>query len=516
MRLLAVGSGSLGLVLALAAATSASSWRGTAAGTGASAGSRTAASSGTWGTAEEVPGAAVLNKGGDAQVSSVSCARAGDCSAGGSYRDASFRLQAFVATEAKGIWGPAREVPGAAALNKGGDAEVLSVSCARAGGCSAGGSYADAFGAVQAFVAGEAKGIWGTAEEVPGTAALNKGGLAQVLSVSCARAGDCSAGGYYTDASDTVQAFVAREARGIWRPAREVPGTAALNKAGDAEVLSVSCARAGDCGAGGTYADASGNAQAFVAGEAKGIWGTAEEIPGTAALNKGGDAEVLSVSCARAGDCSAGGFYRVASGTTVQAFVAGEARGIWRPAREVPGTAALNKGGLAEVLSVSCARAGDCSAGGFYADVSGHHQAFVAREVKGIWRPAREVPGTAALNKGGLAQVSLVSCARAGDCSAGGYYIDASGHFQAFVVGEARGIWGPAQEVPGTAALNKGREAQVLSVSCARAGDCSAGGFYTDASGHRQAFVVSSASSPLSSKAQNHPASPARPLRRWP
>src|ERR1022692_4346862 len=404
MRLLAVGSGSLGLVLALAAATSASSWRGTAAGTGASAGSRTAASSGTWGTAEEVPGAAVLNKGGDAQVSSVSCARAGDCSAGGSYRDASFRLQAFVATEAKGIWGPAREVPGAAALNKGGDAEVLSVSCARAGGCSAGGSYADAFGAAQAFVAGEAKGIWGTAEEGPGTAELNKGGLAQVLSVSCARAGDCSAGGYYTDASDTVQAFVAREARGIWRPAREVPGTAALNKAGDAEVL--------------------------------------------------------SVSCARAGDCSAGGFYRVASGTTVQAFVAGEARGIWRPAREVPGTAALNKGGLAEVLSVSCARAGDCSAGGFYAD--------------------------------------------------------ASGHFQAFVVGEARGIWGPAQEVPGTAALNKGREAQVLSVSCARAGDCSAGGFYTDASGHRQAFVVSSASSPLSSKAQNHPASPARPLRRWP
>ena len=28
-------------------------------------------------------------------------------------------------------------------------------------------------------------------------------------------------------------------------------------------------------------------------------------------------------------------------------------------------------------------------------------------------------------------------------------------------------------------------------MSCASAGNCSAGGYYTDSSGHRQAFVVS-------------------------
>src|SRR5258708_5762293 len=67
-----------------------------------------------------------------------------------------------------------------------------------------------------------------------------------------------------------------------------------------------------------------------------------------------------------------------------QAFVAGEAEGTWEPAQEVPGTAALNRGGFAEITSVSCARAGDCSAGGFYADGSFHLrlQAFVAGEAK--------------------------------------------------------------------------------------------------------------------------------------
>jgi hypothetical protein len=35
------------------------------------------------------------------------------------------------------------------------------------------------------------------------------------------------------------------------------------------------------------------------------------------------------------------------------------------------------------------------------------------------------------------------------------------------------------------------QRASVKSVSCAPAGNCAAGGFYTDRSGHSQAFVVS-------------------------
>jgi hypothetical protein len=45
-----------------------------------------------------------------------------------------------------------------------------------------------------------AGGNWGTALEVPGTARLNTAGAARITSVSCAAAGNCSAGGFYSTA----------------------------------------------------------------------------------------------------------------------------------------------------------------------------------------------------------------------------------------------------------------------------------------------------------------------------
>jgi hypothetical protein len=54
---------------------------------------------GRWRTAVEVPGTAALNTGGGAAINSVSCAAAGSCSAGGSYRDGSGHFQAFVVSQ---------------------------------------------------------------------------------------------------------------------------------------------------------------------------------------------------------------------------------------------------------------------------------------------------------------------------------------------------------------------------------------------------------------------------------
>jgi hypothetical protein len=51
---------------------------------------------------------------------------------------------------------------------------------------------------------------------------------------------------------------------GTWKAAVEVPGTAALNAGGDAAVYSVSCASAGKCAADGEYSASTGNYQAFV------------------------------------------------------------------------------------------------------------------------------------------------------------------------------------------------------------------------------------------------------------
>jgi hypothetical protein len=397
-------------------------------------------------------------------------------------------------------WGTAAEVPGTAALNKSGQAGVAAISCASSGDCSAGGSYASGPGVggptLQAYVVSETNGTWKTAKQVPGTAALNAGGNAKVLAVSCATGGNCLAGGYYTQGSAGLrQAFVVNETSGTWGTAQEVPGTAALNQGHPgAAVTSVSCTAPGDCLAGGRYTDSSGNTQAFVVTQTNGTWGKAEEIPGTAALNAGGYALLNSLSCTSAGNCSAGGRYASSSNDGVpvaQAYVVSETNGTWGTAEEVPGTAALNGGGYAEVDSVSCASAGNCSAGGAYTNSTPATEAFVVNETNGTWGTAQEVPGSQALNTNGLAQVNSLSCTAPGVCGAGGFYLDAAFNQQAFVVNETNGAWGTAAEVPGIAALNQGSPGStVASVSCAGPRLCSAGGFYSDASNNHQAFVV--------------------------
>jgi hypothetical protein len=93
-------------------------------------------------------------------------------------------------------------------------ADVVSVSCASVGSCAAGGYYFDGSRHYQVFVASEDNGVWGTAIEVPGLAALDMGRQATLFpTVSCAPAGTCAAGGYYTDRSHHTRGFVVTQAR---------------------------------------------------------------------------------------------------------------------------------------------------------------------------------------------------------------------------------------------------------------------------------------------------------------
>jgi len=476
---------------AVAGLTAVSGPGGVLAETRAAAAPRAAAPSGTWGIAREVPGAAALNQGGHAQVNSVSCSSPGNCSAGGWYTDRSRRTQAFIVSEVKGTWHTAIEVPGTAALNKA-FAQVNSVSCASAGNCSGGGYYVN--NGYQAFVVGEVNGVWHKAIEVPGSAALNTGRYAGLTSVSCGSPGNCTAGGYYLGNSTSYQPFVVSEVNGTWHNAFRVPGIVSRPANGHvgptARVGSVSCASAGNCSIGGSYYDAS-HIQAFVANKVNGIWRKAVKVPGTAALNKG-DAQVNSVSCASPGNCSAGGSYTDRVGHE-QLMVISEVKGTWHNAFEVPGSAALNKGDYAQVSSVSCASAGNCSAGGWYMGSSSLDDPLVVSEVNGTWHNAIRVPGITALTRHIFGTVLSVSCRSAGNCSAGGWYTDSSDLVQPFVVSEVNGTWHNAVKVPGIATLNRGGDAQVSSVSCGSAGNCSALGSYTDRSKRYQVFVVSKA-----------------------
>ncbi len=120
------------------------------------------------------------------------------------------------AATAGASWGRTVEVPGLAALNAGGNAQVLSVSCWRADYCAAGGFYTRKLGYQQAFVVLEHAGRGARPLEVPGSAALNAGGKAEVASVSCVSGGACTAGGFYTEHGKTTQGFVVTERGGRW------------------------------------------------------------------------------------------------------------------------------------------------------------------------------------------------------------------------------------------------------------------------------------------------------------
>src|SRR5258708_1743786 len=280
---------------------------------------------------------------------------------------------------------------------------------------------------------------------------------------------------------------------GTGRTSREIPGLAALNKA-FAQVRAVSCASAGNCSASGFYV--SHGYQAFVVSEVDGVWHKAIEVPRSAALNSGGYAGLTSVSCGTPGNCTAGGYY-LGNSTSYQPFVVSEVNGTWHNAIWVPGIVSRPANGhvvpTAEVSSVSCGWAGNCSAGGWYIDSSSFVDPLVVSEVNGAWRNAIMVPGMTALTRDIFAMVTSVSCGSAGNCSAGGWYTDSSDLVQPFVVSEVNGAWHNAVKVPGITTLNRGGDAVINSVSCGSAGRCSALGSYTDSSRHYQVFVVSKA-----------------------
>jgi hypothetical protein len=169
--------------------------------------------------------------------------------------------------------------------------------------------------------------------------------------------------------------------------------------------------------------------------------------------------------------------------------VASEANGTWHAAIPVPGVSYID-GGF--VQSLSCSSPGNCAAGGTYQDGAQQSHAFVANEISGTWQAAIEVPGTTPPNENGSgADLSSVSCASAGNCAAGGSYTDAQGHGQGFVASEINGPWQTAIDMPGSGTLSTGGGGGVASVSCAPAGSCAATGLYMDSSGHLQVFVAS-------------------------
>jgi hypothetical protein len=324
---------------------------------------------------------------------------------------------------------------------------------------------------------------------VPGLLSLNTGGRATVNGLDCSSRGNCSAGGYYTRTPAEPQAFVVSESGGRWRLARTIRVRTASGFSISSQINAISCNSAGNCSAGGGYLGQSSNTLAFVVNEVNGSWQTPVEVRGVSISGSGQVAFISSLSCRAAGQCSAGGTFTKRSGGT-SAFVVNEIGGKWQRAIQVPGLSSLNVFNFATVNSISCGAPGNCSAGGFYDGSNGAARAFIANEVSGTWHRAITLRGFVSQSGPVNSVVNSMSCPSLGNCSAGGYYSVGPSRIQGFVVDEIKGAWGFASDIQGLNTLNLGRNARVTALSCSSAGNCAAGGFYTDRNFSTRAFLA--------------------------
>jgi hypothetical protein len=293
----------------------------------------------------------------------------------GSYEDSSGDEHGVLWTESAGIWSTGVEptLPANAAPN--GEVELTSVSCASAGNCTAVGQYADSSFHGQGLLLSESSGTWSTGVEATLPAGAVSGPGVELSSVSCASAGNCTAVGIYAAGSVNPQGLLVTESAGRWSTGVQATLPAGAETSSQLFLEQVSCGSAGNCTAVGEHHEFP---NAFLLNESSGTWATgvqptaADAAPGTVGLS--------SVSCATAGNCAAVGSYFDSASRSPQGLLLSETSGTWDAGAEATLPAGAGSSPDVDLASVSCASAGNCAAVGTYTDGSGNGQGLLLTE----------------------------------------------------------------------------------------------------------------------------------------
>jgi hypothetical protein len=363
----------------------------------------------------------------------LACFSVGNCTMVGSYTDAAGNSQAFIVNDKLGTWRKVFWIPGLAALDRGHSAELDYLSCPSDGNCTASGSYTDASKVSRPFVVTEVHGVWDQAKPVPHLTGLPDqapGSTLRFGAISCASPGNCSAGGSYSVTSGGSSAgFVDDEVKGVWGPPEAVPGLAALNVGLQAGITAISCSSPGNCGAGGDYAESQGQINSFVLNETNGTWGPATAVRSAIPSFDGPDGDFFAtISCSSPGNCTGGGTDAVENDAlAADVYVITETHGTWGKGVALPGWAKLNQGDQSSISQISCSSPGNCGVAGAYSaqyDFGFEYtQPFVANEVNGKWNKAIGVPGIKIQPVKGTGQqgaTTTISCTAPNQCTAGG------------------------------------------------------------------------------------------------
>jgi hypothetical protein len=364
--------------------------------------------------------------------------------------------------------------PGNAAADP--DEGLYGVACPGHGDCVTGGAYTDVHGNGDAMVVTQARGRWARAVEVrlPANAAADPS--AEVNGVACPSQGNCVAVGYYSTTSDHDEGFIVTQSRGAWARALEAqpPKNAGSNVA---LLEAVACTGPGACQAVGYYEDTAKQGEGLVIPEVAGRWRRGSELRTASDFPAYAGPTVTGIACARAGYCTAVGFYYTSDTLpyTTGAVAYVEARGKWGEAVKVraPSNAKPEETGLDEVACVAKA----CLAVGSYELSAAASSAMVASESGGRWHQATEITARPAHATG--AGLDGISCATNTLCLGAGGYGTAAHDDLALLETWSRGKWGSAGGVslPANGLTSAPRD-YLFAVGCAADGYCAAVGYY--------------------------------------
>ena len=347
-----------------------------------------------------------------------------------------------------------------------------------------------------------------------------------LAAVSCGSAGNCAAvGRYRTDkgpggGAPVNHPLLVDERNGTWGAGMEaqLPSDAAttpdpngwVDIRGVASI--VSCPSAGNCVAGGSYADTidgTYRTEGWIATEQAGRWGQAVQVqlpPDASAVNgdpaKSGTAPFFGftgLSCPSLGNCTAVGGYEDKHDNE-QGLILTERNGVWLPGIRAP----LPQGAIAPVepnawddplFSISCATPSDCAATGAWVipehtgGYPGIYHGWLLSERQGKWRASKAVLPKKP-RAGGDVFLKSTSCASPGNCSAVGW--SHNGKYGLIVV-ERHGKWqrGIRPALPADAAGPSKVFADLNAVSCLSASRCIVVGQYPNTSGKPRGLILS-------------------------
>ena len=367
-----------------------------------------AAASSSW-RAQQTPNPVIRN----GVLDAISCASPGTCLAVGGYENRAGTGLPLAEARTSTGWRvqPAPAPPGAVFSN------LFGVSCTAADACTAAGYYTDGLRHIHPL----AERWDGTSWRVQATPSPAGSAVAEFFAVSCTSASACTAGGASLDNSGTSVPLAERWDGTSWR-VQATPAPAGSIGSGFA---GMSCSSATVCIAAGSYGT-SGGSGVMLAERWNGTRWRIQVTPSPAGAT---GSELLAVSCAVTGACTAVGSVTIgsaggraatgasrnSSGSTTTVGLAERWNGTTWRVQAIPNPGRSTGTGFA---AVSCSTPTACTAGGSY-DTASHLGRPVAAGWGGRSWHRQAVP--ARVGASVASGLVGVSCASARTCIAVGY-----------------------------------------------------------------------------------------------